>query len=273
MNLSFPRLPGSAPKPASDERPVIAPFTVGPAGPRPTPPTGRVGRVAITLLLAAAALNDPSAWAETAADAGSWAQIVGEGSLGFIDPSLKNGRVWLEGQSRWDNDWQHWYQGMARAALGYSLSDRATVWLGYTFLPTQNVGKPYIAQQDMWPAFRYVLPTDFGTFTFRTMWESNFLRGNAIRERPRQMFRFLHPVALEPRLSVIVWDEIFVRVNSTQWGGKAGFDQNRAFLGLGWTFNPTARVELGYLNQYINDANHVDNTMHHLMMGSLFISF
>jgi len=206
-------------------------------------------------------------------DAGSWLQVVGEGSLKFVDPSLEKGRIWLEGQSRWDDDWNHWYQGMARAALGYSLSDRATIWLGYTFLPTQNVGKPYIAQQDVWPAFRYILPTDFGTFMFRTMWESNFLRGSDVRERPRQMIRFMHPLEFEPRLSLIAWDEVFVRVNSTQWGGNSGFDQNRAFAGLGWTFNPNFRTELGYLNQYLDNATHTAETMHHLIMGSLFISF
>ena len=224
-------------------------------------------------LLAATAMASSAAADDLVQDAGSWAQIVGEGSLKFIDPSLEKGRIWLEGQSRWDDNWNHWYQGLVRAALGYSLSDRATIWAGYTFLPTQNVGKPYIAQQDMWPAFRYVLPTDLGTFTYRIMWESNFLRGDQIRERPRQMLRFSHPLEIEPRLSLVAWDEVFVRVNSTEWGGKSGFDQNRAFAGLGWTFNPNFRAELGYLNQYLDDNDHVTSTMHHLIMGSLFINF
>src|SRR5665811_397792 len=74
-------------------------------------------------------------------DAGSWAQVVGEGSLKVVDPSMEKARIWVEGQSRWDDNWNHWYQGMARAAVGYSLSDRATIWAGYTWLPTQNVGK------------------------------------------------------------------------------------------------------------------------------------
>jgi len=65
-------------------------------------------------------------------DAGSWLQVVGEGSLKVVDPGLEKGRIWLEGQSRWDNNWNNWYQGMARAAMGYSLSDRATIWAGYT---------------------------------------------------------------------------------------------------------------------------------------------
>lgn len=210
---------------------------------------------------------------ELAEDTGAWMQAVGEGSLKIVDPSLEKGRLWLEGQSRFDGNWNHWYQGMVRTAVGYSLSDRATIWAGYTWLPTQNQGNPYIAQQDVWPAFRYILPTDIGTFTFRTMWESNFLRGNQVRERPRQMIKFMHPFDFEPRLSFIAWDEAFYRVNTTNWGGKSGFDQNRAFAGLGWSFNSYVRTELGYLNQYIDDANHINSTMHHLGMASVFINF
>jgi hypothetical protein len=81
---------------------------------------------------AAAAQND------LLQDAGSWMQVVGEGSLKVVDPSLEKARVWLEGQSRWDDYWHHSYQGMARAAVGYKLSDHATI----TYLPTQNLGKP-----------------------------------------------------------------------------------------------------------------------------------
>jgi hypothetical protein len=234
--------------------------------------------IAKCLLLCVLTLNGHSVWAaELAEDTGAWLQVVGEGSLKIIDPSLEKGRVWLEGQSRFDGNWDHWYQGMVRAALGYSLTDRATVWAGYTWLPTQNIDKPYISQQDVWPAFRYVLPTDVGTFTFRTMWESNFLRGNQVRERPRQMIKFMHPFDFEPRLSFIAWDEAFYRVNTTTWGGKSGFDQNRAFAGLGWTFNSNVRAELGYMNQYLDVISTATGktslTMHHLGMASVFINF
>ncbi|MEW6038282.1 MAG: DUF2490 domain-containing protein [Pseudomonadota bacterium] len=204
-------------------------------------------------------------------DWGSWGQVVAEGDLGFIDPGLEKGRLWLEGQMRWDGDWRHWYQGVARTALGYSLSDRATVWIGYTFVPTQNIGKSYVVQQDVWPAFRYVLPTEYGTITFRTMFEASFFSGDQARYQFRQMFRYLRPFDFEPRLSLIVWDEIFVRLNSTAWGGLAGFGQNRAFLGAGWSFDPALRVELGYMNQYIDVPP--NQTIHNLVMGSLFINF
>lgn len=206
-------------------------------------------------------------------DSGAWLQTVAEGSLGFIDPSLKNGRIWLEGQSRFDGDWAHWYQGLVRSALGYSVNERATVWLGYNWVPTQNIGKAYVSQQDAWTGFRYVLPTDIGTFTFRTIWESNFIRGDQARQRPRQLIRFMHPLAFEPRLSLVAWDEVFYRINTTEWGGESGFDQNRAFVGLGWRFNKTIRGEVGYMNQYVDDARHENHTMRHLAIASVTVNF
>lgn len=230
-------------------------------------------RLRLLFLALLSTIAAPSLAGELTEDSGAWLQAVAEGSLEFIDPSLKNGRIWLEGQTRFDGNWDHWFQGMARTAVGYSLSDRATLWAGYTWLPTQNIGKDYIAQQDIWPAFRYVLPTEIGTFTFRTMWETNFLRGDQLRERPRQMIKFVHPFEFEPRLSLVAWDEAFYRVNSTNWGGKSGFDQNRAFAGVGWSFNKNLRAELGYMNQYVDNANHSAATMRHNAMASVFVNF
>ncbi len=111
------------------------------------------------LFLLGANINAVNA-GELAEDSGAWLQGVAEGSMKVFNPSLQKGRIWLEGQSRFDGNWDHWYQGMVRTAVGYSLSDRATIWAGYTWLPTQNQNNPYIAQQDVWPAFRYILPTD-----------------------------------------------------------------------------------------------------------------
>ncbi len=214
-------------------------------------------------------------------DSGSWEQVVVEGSLGIVDPSLDRARVWLEAQSRTDNNFTNEYQGMARAGLGYSLTDRSTIWAGYTYLPTQNItaatpDAKFKGQQDAFSAFRYVMPTKFGTFSFRTMFEANFMpyNNNAVRYRPRQMVKFMHPMEFEPRLSLISWDEFFLRANTTPTGGQSGFDQNRAFVGVGWTFNKNFRAEGGYLNQYLQGYNYnATAVMHHLVMASLFVNF
>ena len=143
-------------------------------------------------------------------DSGSWEQVYLEGSLGVVDPSLAKARIWLEAQSRTDNNFTNEYQGLARVGLGYSVTDRATIWGGYTYLPTDNItaATPHAkfkGQQDAFSAFRYVIPTSFGTLSFRTMFEANFLpyNNNEVRYRPRQRVKFMHPMEFEPRLSVI----------------------------------------------------------------------
>ncbi|MGZ4997364.1 MAG: DUF2490 domain-containing protein [Methylobacter sp.] len=55
--------------------------------------------------------------------------------------------------------------------------------------------------------------------------------------------------------------------------GQSGFDHNRVFAGLGWSFNQSFRAEAEYLNQYVDDVIHTNNTMHDLIMGSLYINF
>ena len=70
--------------------------------------------------------------------AGFWTQAVAEGNLSGLSESLADLRLWLEGQGRFNNanplNNMKWYQGMARTALGYAITDRLTVWTGYTYL-------------------------------------------------------------------------------------------------------------------------------------------
>lgn len=54
----------------------------------------------VSMLTPALAVDALVANDDITQDVGSWAQMVGEGSLGFIDPKLSKGRVWIEGQAR-----------------------------------------------------------------------------------------------------------------------------------------------------------------------------
>jgi hypothetical protein len=70
--------------------------------------------------------------------------------------------------------------------------------------------------------------------------------------RLRVMVRGQVPLSKRVPLMFIVWDEIFVGLNDAQWGQRRGYDQNRAFAGVGWQIRPTiVRLEVGYQNQWI----------------------
>lgn len=71
----------------------------------------------------------------------------------------------------------------------------------------------------------------------------------------------------------MTWDEVFIHLNDTDFGTRAGFNQNRAFVGFGWKWNPEtpkSRVEIGYLNQFIDSRTGSDR-MNHLLAVNLFV--
>ena len=205
--------------------------------------------------------------------AGFWTQSVAEGNLSSIDDSLSKVRAWVEGQARFNNNTEKvgsngqfasngntsgnmdWHQGMARTALGYAVTDRLTVWAGYTYLPTHNYGAPYSGEQDLWPAARYIFPTPFGSVMLREMVEFRYLTGvtSTPAIRPRTLIKLIHPFEFEPRLGLVLWNEAFFNVNTVTGiagnQGYSGFNQNRAFAGFSWTFNESVRSEFGYMDQ------------------------
>lgn len=187
--------------------------------------------------------------------AGFWTQAVGEGNFSGLDERLSPVRLWMESQGRFNNvnpmENMNFYQGMIRTAMGYAVTDRLTVWAGYTYLPTENYNQGYVGEQDVWPAIRYIFPTKLGTVTLREMLEMRFTRGDAPGIRPRTLIKLLHPFEFEPRLGLVIWDEFFFNVNNVANnpnGGYSGFNQNRAFAGISWIVNENARLEFGYMN-------------------------
>ena len=54
-------------------------------------------------------------------------------------------------------------------------------------------------------------------------------------------------MSTSPEWSAIAWDEAFFHLNDTDRGISAGFNQNRAFFGIGYRRCPHApiRTEIG----------------------------
>jgi hypothetical protein len=87
--------------------------------------------------------------------------------------------------------------------------------------------------------------------------------------RFRQLVSVRRPIECEPRLSLVVWDELFIHLNDTDWGANAGFNQNRIFVGFGFKCDPDSpyRVEVGYLNQFVNRSAGADLSNHLLSIN------
>jgi len=110
----------------------------------------------------------------------------------------------------------------------------------------------------------------------RTRLEQRFVEtGSDTGWRLRQFVKFRQPFPCEPRLSVVVWDEAFFDLNSTDWGQFGSFSQNRAFAGFGWTMEnlpQSPRVEIGYMHQYIRKRA-ADDRHNHILGINWFTKY
>lgn len=133
--------------------------------------------------------------------------------------------------------------------------------------------------------------TDEHRLTARYQWDSSVAEGALLMQlrtrlelrwrenngsdtglRLRQMVRAAMPFGADRRWLAVLWDELFVQLNDTDWGQRPGFDQNRLFLGVGrWMIPAAVRVEAGYFNQYIQRVPAADLWVHALMVNTYVI--
>ena len=161
-------------------------------------------------------------------------------------------------------------QVLVRPAIGYDVSSRSSVWIGYGYTPGFPAAGGVLHENRVWQQFLWNRPIGRAQFTSRSRLEERSIEGNnRLAWRFRQQVRVTRPLA--GRLSAIAWDEVFLHLNSTS-RTASGVDQNRIFGGLGVTINRTARVELGYMNQYVNSLRGPDRS-HHILSGLLNLTF
>lgn len=204
----------------------------------------------------------------------TWGTITAIGSLDVIDPDLSKYRYWLEGQGRFGNDTSQVSQGMLRTGLGYALSETLTMWLGYAFIPTEE---PFVSvpfdEHRIWQQLLWNQPFSFGTFSSRSRLEQRFMQiGSDVGWRYRQLFKMSLPLTFSPNFSLVATNEVFIDINKTDWKSVNGFDQNRAFAGIGYNFDEHIRTEIGYMNQYIYKATAQD-FMSHIISINWYLNF
>lgn len=172
----------------------------------------------------------------------------------------------LSGNADASGDWQFWFDGhlrfkddssqlgvsIFRPGIGYRLSDDLTLWLGVARI-TIDAEDGTLEEDRLWQQATYSLrPFLGGSVSARTRLEQRYRdqQGDDVGHRIRQFVRWSKP--LDEEWSFVVWNELFVALNDTYWGQRGGFDQNRLYAGPAYQLNERWRVEVGYMNNYIN---------------------
>ncbi len=179
----------------------------------------------------------------------------------------------MDTHPRWREEGQHFDQLILRPALFYKLDAQRSIWLGYDTVINHPAGQSAFRENRLWEQFQMQFDEVASiTFTSRTRLEQRRREDvSEIGHRLRQMVRAVTPSGVHPKLSWLVYDELFVNLNETDWGVRRGIDQNRLFLGVNWKFSDQSNVDVGYLNQFINTRT-VDRE-NHVLMTTLRFNF
>jgi hypothetical protein len=222
-------------------------------------------------LIAAISIAPRAVVAQTTNDAGLWTAVLASGDLNLHAEDSK-WRWWFDGQMRFFDDNDGFGQSLVRPGVGYKLMDKLTVWSGYAWIHTNPDPSPNFEEHRIWQQVTWTHKFDPTTLDLRSRFEQRFVEtGDDTGLRFRQSVALRRPVGFAPQFTWVATDEFFFHLNDTDWGARAGFDQNRAFLGVGWRPSPehTWRVEVGYLNQFI-DRNAPTDVSNHLLSVNLY---
>ncbi len=203
----------------------------------------------IAFLILATLISCKNAIAETIEDGRYWFSLYSQG------PLPKENFYWsLDIHPRWREEGRNFDTLILRPSLIYKITPKTSIWTGYDTINNHPAGQSSFQENRLWEQVMHQFePFGALTLTVRTRFEQRDREDYSdIAHRLRQMVRATTPSSLHQQLSWVIWDELFINLNQTDWGVMRGTDQNRLFLGANWKFDELSNLEVGYINQYVN---------------------
>lgn len=211
-------------------------------------------------LTALFALVPVTAQARTSQDEQVWINLTAMGSI-------KNDLIYFaEIQPRIGDGVSRIDQSIFRGALGWKLSPTVSVYQGYAHVVVPIEGGKDVNEERSFQQLSWTLGKPWGgELSSRTRLEQRWRSdGDDMGWRLREMLRYEKPLKADSdAINALVYAEGFVALNDTDWGARGGFDQLRSFIGAELGLPGKSTIEVGYLNQLINQragntrVNHV----------------
>ena len=179
---------------------------------------------------------------------------------------------YIEVNPRFGDDVSELDQLILRPAVGYKLNDHFSLWQGYAWVGNYQ---PSLQEENrLYQQLLYRRKFPFVKILSRTRLEERFIEntdGTAVRART--MLRGDFPLPDAPEWAIVVYDEIFLNVNTVGNGPASGFDQNRLFLGMNRQFTEHFNMDLGYQMQALNNNQpELINQINHTILLQFFIN-
>ncbi len=222
-------------------------------------------RLILSLSALASCLGAP-AHAETSQDEQFWLNVT---SMGSIKDDLV---YFAEIQPRVGDGISRIDQALFRGAIGWKFSPSVTLYQGFAHIVVPVESGKDVNEERSFQQINWTLGKPWaGELSSRTRLEQRWRSdGDDMGWRLREMLRYEKP--LNPgsdALNALVYAEGFVALNDTDWGVRGGFDQLRSFIGAEVGLPGASTLEVGYLNQVINQRGG-DTRVNHVASVTLF---
>lgn len=183
--------------------------------------------------------------------------------------------IHFDGQLRSSDEWEKFQNVLLRPGLNYHINSKSIATVGYAYVASNRTVSDisgWIPEHRIWEQYiynqRFTFDARSTTLQHRFRLEERFI-GTAILDgdelktedyefamRLRYFVRMIMPLQKTESFTngafVAFQDETFFNLknNDKVTNGKV-FDQNRAYVALGWRFSPKFDLEAGYMNQYV----------------------
>jgi hypothetical protein len=187
-------------------------------------------------------------------------------------------------QLRSTDDLQAMQTILPRVGINYLTGKQTILTAGYAFIPNRvvlNGESEHLAEHRLWQQFIFNQPVANKTLQHRFRLEERWVpkagyeNGEVVvaerlfSMRLRYFARMILPLhktkSFSKGMFVALQEEAFANVvNCNNVNGKV-FDQNRAYVAIGYRLSKKADIEMGYLNQYIITKEPSPNLMNHVI--------
>lgn len=187
--------------------------------------------------------------------------------------------AFLELAPRTKNDNSDFNQVIIRPLIGYKLTQRLQLWLGYTWQGEYNQQTDFdMATNDTMQQLQWIDNlTPQLNFQYRFRLEQRFFaHEDDIGHRMRHRFRFVYSLP-DSQAYLIAADELFVYFNSIDDGRlshsvQTGINQNRSYIGVGYKVTPQLNIDTGYQLQYVHNYGTPD-LLNHVWLTNVNVNF
>lgn len=204
------------------------------------------------LIAAALAAATPLvAKAKTSQDEQAWVNLT---AIGPVSGDLV---YFVELQPRFGDGVSRLDHVLLRGAIGWKLSPSVTVYQGYAHVETPVKNGPSFNEERSFQQLSWNIGKPWGgELSSRTRLEQRWRSdGGDTGWRLREMLRYEHALSEDRQgPAALLWSELFVALNNTDWGARSGFDQLRTFVGVELPIGGASTAEIGYLNQTIDQT-------------------